>query len=307
MKGHKSIEGKAFRFKPRIDWPAAARSELGFMDPFFLHPVFVVRKLSQDRVEVVNLTSTRNDIVDPRNYLQIATPNWMKKQTGPKLNLVNTPGCVTQLPKISWARLDMCREVPLDILQPWMRDDGVQYMLRKESREKLYRFVRRAEAGWIDDRDEEQSVSQQSSSPQFHSPQFGSQFSSPHLTLPRTPPRTPSPFPVYEMPADSFPEIGSRFPGYNSLHAVEGDQFLDPFLDSRHSKRQGAPTPMRMPLPVPMPKERKSLDVDELVKALRDLEGRVDQLHNALGLLQLVSQADDEQDQRTGAWDRAFL
>jgi hypothetical protein len=37
-------------------------------------------------------------------------------------------------------------------------------MLRKESREKLYRFVRRAEAGWIDDREEEQ----------FPSPQFSS-------------------------------------------------------------------------------------------------------------------------------------
>jgi hypothetical protein len=144
MKGHRSIEGKAFRFKPRIDWPSAARSELGFCDAFFLHPVFVVRKLGHDRAEVVSLTSTRDDSVDPRNYLQIATPNWMKKQTGPKLNLVNIPGCVTQLPKTSWVRLDKCREVPLDILQGWMRDDGVQYMLRKESREKLYRFVRRA-------------------------------------------------------------------------------------------------------------------------------------------------------------------
>lgn len=263
MKGHRSIEGKAFRFKPRIDWPAAACSELGFGDSlFFLHPVFVVRKLGHDRAEVVSLTSTRDDSVDPRNYLQIATPNWMKKQTGPKLNLVNTPGCVTQLPKTSWMRLDKCREVPLDILQGWMRDDGVQYMLRKESREKLYRFVRRAEAGWIDDREEEELPLPQLSLPQFGSPQF----SPPRFNLPRTPPRTPSPFPAYEMPTDNFPGIGNRFPGWNGLRAVEGDPFLDP----RHCKRQGAPTPMLTP------KERKALDVDELLKALRDLEGNVD-------------------------------
>jgi hypothetical protein len=74
---------------------------------------------------------------------------------------------------------------------------------------------------------------------------------------------------------------------------VEGDPFLNP----RHCKRPGAPTPM------PMPKERKSLDVDELVKALRDLEGRVDQLHNALSLLQIVSQSGCRQNQRTEAWD----
>ncbi|OBT90469.1 hypothetical protein VE02_01182 [Pseudogymnoascus sp. 03VT05] len=293
MKGHRSIEGKAFRFKPRIDWPAAARRELGFCDALFLHPVFVVRKLGYDRAEVVSLTSTRDDTVDPRNYLQIATPNWMKKQTGPKLNLVNTPGCVTQLPKTSWVRLDKCREVLLDILQGWMRDDGVQYMLRKESREKLYRFVRRAESGWIDDREEEQF-----GSPQFSLLEFGSsQFSSPQFTLPRTPPRTPSPFPIYEMPADNFPEVGNRFPGWGGLNAVEGDPFLDP----RHCKRPGAPTPT--PMPMPMPKERKSLDVDELVKALRDLEGRVDQLHNALSLLQIVSQSGCRQNQRTEAWD----
>lgn len=289
MKGHRSIEGKAFRFKPRIDWPMAAKSELAFCDAFFLHPVFVVRKLGHDRAEVVSLTSTRDDSVDPRNYLQIATPNWMKKQTGPKLNLVNTPGCVTQLPKTSWVRLDKCREVPLDILEGWMRDDGVQYMLRKESREKLYRFVRRAEAGWIDDREEEQFPS-----PQFNSPQFSSQFSSPQFTLPCTPPRTPSPFPVYEMPADSFPEVGKRFPGWGGLQAVEGDPFLGP----HHHKRQGA-----APTPMPMPHERKSLDVDELVKALRGLEGRVDQLQNALSLLQTISQIGCRQNQRTEAWD----
>ncbi|KFY23455.1 hypothetical protein V491_02533 [Pseudogymnoascus sp. VKM F-3775] len=290
MKGHKSVEGKAFRFKPRIDWSAAARSELGFCDSFFLHPVFVVRKLGQDRVEVVSLTSTRNDTVDPRNYLQIATPNWMKKQTGPKLNLVNTPGCVTQLPKTSWVRLDKCREVPLDILQGWMRDDGVQYMLRKESREKLYRFVRRAEAGWIDDREEEE----QSPSPQFSSSQFSSQFSSPQFTtMPRTPPRTPSPFPIYEMPADNFPEVGNRFPGWGGLDTVEDDPFLNP----RHFKRQVAQTPM------PILTGKKSLDADELVKALRDLEGKVDQLQNAFSLLQIVSQTDCRQNQRTKAWD----
>ncbi|KFY64400.1 hypothetical protein V496_03291 [Pseudogymnoascus sp. VKM F-4515 (FW-2607)] len=310
MKGHRSIEGKAFRFKHRIDWPAAASSELSFCDPFFLHPVFVVRKLGHDRAEVVSLTSTRDDAVDPRNYLQIATPNWMKKQTGPKLNLVNTPGCVTQLPKTSWVRLDKCREVPLDILQGWMRDDGVQYMLRKESREKLYRFVRRAEAGWIDDREEDQLLTSEFSSPEFSTPQlsapqlstpqfstsqFGSsQFSSPRSTLPRTPPRTPSPFPIYEMPADNFPEVGSRFPGWGGLNAVEGDPYLD---RSRHCTRQGAPTPL------PTPKERKALDVDELLKALRDLEGRVDQLHNALSLLQIVSQTGCRQNQRSEAWD----
>ncbi|KFY26936.1 hypothetical protein V493_03798 [Pseudogymnoascus sp. VKM F-4281 (FW-2241)] len=288
MKGHRCIEGKAFQFKPRIDWPAAARSELAFCDSFFLHPVFVVRKSGHDRAEVVSLTSTRDDTVDPRNYLQIATPNWMKKQTGPKLNLVNTPGCVTQLPKTSWVRLDKCREVPLDILQGWMRDDGVQYMLRKESREKLYRFVRRAESGWIDDREEEQF-----SSPQFNSPEFNSsQLSSPQLALPRTPPRTPSPFPIYEMPADNFPEVGSRFPGWNGLQEIEGDHFLAP----RHCKRQS-------PVPMPTPKERKDLDVDELVQAFRDLEGRVDQLHNALGLLQMVSHTRCRQNQRTEAWD----
>ena len=175
MKGHSSVEGKAFRFKPRAQWPATARSEFGLDDLFFLHPVFVVRKLGRDSVEVVSVTSTRDAAVDPRNYLQIAAPIWMKKQTGPKLNLVNTPGYVTQLPKTSWLRLDKCREVPFEILQEWRRDDGVQFMLRKESTEKLYRFVRRAEAGWIDDRKE-----------------------AGELTLPRTPPRTPSTFALYE-------------------------------------------------------------------------------------------------------------
>jgi hypothetical protein len=96
------------------------------------------------------------------------------------------------------------------------------------------------------------------------------------------------------MPADSFPEVGKRFPGWGGLQAVEGDPFLGP----HHYKRQAA-----APTPMPMPLERKSLDVDELVKALRGLEGRVDQLQNALSLLQIVSQTGCRQNQRTEAWD----
>ncbi|ELR03318.1 hypothetical protein VC83_08637 [Pseudogymnoascus destructans] len=58
----------------------------------------------------------------------------------------------------------------------------------------------------------------------------------------------------------TFLRLENRFPGWSGLNAVEGDAFLDP----RHCNRPGAPMPM------PTPKERKSLDVDELVKALRD-------------------------------------
>jgi hypothetical protein len=269
MKGHSSVEGKAFRFKPRAQWSATARSEFGLADLFFLHPVFVLRKLGRDSVEVVSVTSTRDAAVDPRNYLQIATPIWMKKQTGPKLNLVNTPGYVTQLPKTSWVRLDKCREVPFEILQEWRRDDGVQFMLRKESTEKLYRFVRRAEAGWIDDRKE-----------------------AGELTLPRTPPRTPSTFALYEMPGDSYPEIGNRFPGWKSLYTLEGDSLLGP--PPIHCKRQG-----------PFSKVAASvhLDADALKQALRELESRVDKLHNALSLLQIVTQTGCQQDRRAEAWE----
>jgi hypothetical protein len=267
MKGHNSVEGKAFRFKPRSQWPATANSEFGRADLFFLHPVFVVRKLGHDSVEVVSVTSTRDATIDPRNYLQIATPIWMKKQTGPKLNLVNTPGCVTQLPKTSWVRLDKCRKVPLDILQEWRRDDGVQFMLRKESREKLYRFVKRAEAGWVNDGGDEGQ-----------------------LSLPRTLPRTPSPFTLCEMPGDCFPEIGSQFPGWKGLYAQGSESVLDPL-----------PCPQADFL---MPTlEKRDLDADALKKALRELEGRVDKLHNALSLLQIVTQTGSRKDWTKEAWE----
>lgn len=95
------------------------------------------------------------------------------------------------------------------------------------------------------------------------------------------------------MPADNFPEVGNRFPGWGGLDTVEDDPFLNP----RHFKRQVAQTPM------PILTGKKSLDADELVKALRDLEGKVDQLQNAFSLLQIVSQTDCRQNQRTKAWD----
>ncbi len=110
----------------------------------------------------------------------------------------------------------------------------------------------------------------------------------------RTPPLTPSlnasPFSLCELPADSFPQVQDRFPGWNGLSMMGGD----PFLDAAYCKPQGYPS---------YAPEKAPSDVEVLTKAFKNLEEKVDKLHDALTSLQTVSQAGLWPRQRKDMWE----